>query len=384
MMRIGIDASNIGGGGGVTHLKEILDKYDSKLFNHNRIIIFASIKVLDQLPSNTLFEKVTFPQLNASLLKRVVFQKLKYDKEIKKRCDILYSVAGDYIGDFQPVVSMSRNMLLYDRKVWKEMKVPREVLRFYLNYVKQKRCFKNSKGIIFISEYAKKVVKSKIDLTNKKIVTINHGISPRFVNDVKNNKDALSYTEKEPFSFLYISGLHVYKHQWQVVKAIKLLNDKGYNVRLDLVGGVYFKPSLDKLNREIKSSDPEGAFVKYHGHINYNAIHSLYNKANAVVFASTCENMPNILIESMASGLPIACSSHMPMPEFLKGNGFYFDPYDLDSLVKAMEELMLDKEKQVKFSESNLSEIKKYSWTKTSFETFKFIEEIYKLHKQTI
>ena len=36
------------------------------------------------------------------------------------------------------------------------------------------------------------------------------------------------------------------------------------------------------------------------------------------IFASTCENMPNILIEGMSSGLPILCSNYLPMPEFLK------------------------------------------------------------------
>ena len=33
--------------------------------------------------------------------------------------------------------------------------------------------------------------------------------------------------------------------------------------------------------------------------------------------------MPNILIESMGSGLPIACSEKMPMPEFLGDDGIY-------------------------------------------------------------
>lgn len=377
-MRLGIDASNIGGGGGVTHLKEILSNYDNDAFNYENITIFASTKVLDSLPSNPVFIKVTFPELNGSLFKRVKFQKTKYDNEIKKRCDILYSVAGDYIGDFRPIVSMSRNMLLYDRKIWKEMKAPREILRFYLNFLKQKKCFKNSSGIIFISNYAKKVVEEKLDISKKEITTINHGISPRFINDVKINDKISNYSIKEEsFRFLYISGLHVYKHQWQVVKAINILKSKGYHVSLDLIGGVYFKPSLLKLEETIKKVDPKNSFVKYHGHIDYENIHTFYTKSNAIVFASTCENMPNILMESMASGLPIACSNHNPMPEFLKDGGFYFNPYDVDSIVDSMEELMLNNKKQIEFSKKNIKEINKYSWYNTSFETMNFINRIY-------
>ncbi|SDH02516.1 glycosyltransferase [Winogradskyella thalassocola] len=376
-MRIGIDASNIGGGGGTTHLKEILVNYKHEYFKHDSVVIFASSKVLEVIPNDPLFIKVTFPQLNGSLINRIIFQKTKYDKEIKKRCDILYSVAGDYTGSFKPVVSMSRNMLLYDRGIWKEMKAPKEILRFYLNYLKQKKCFENSSGIIFISNYAKKIVSKTLNLKNKDIVTINHGVSPRFINEVKRNKDVASYTSLNPFRFLYISGVHVYKHQWQVVKAIAILKEQGYNVRLDLIGGVYFKSSLDKLIAAINIADPKGVFIKYHGQVSYDSIHTYYEDTNAIVFASTCENMPNILIESMASGLPIACSDHQPMPEFLKDGGFYFNSYNVNSIVGAMKELMENNKQQIKFSEKNISEIEQFSWDKTSFETFKFIDKIY-------
>ena len=41
--------------------------------------------------------------------------------------------------------------------------------------------------------------------------------------------------------------------------------------------------------------------------------HSVYYMGNTFT-----TDMPNILLESMASGLPIACSYYSPMPEFLK------------------------------------------------------------------
>ena len=49
-MRIGIDATSLGLGGGVTHLKEILISLDQfRLENYPSIIIFSSKKILDQL-----------------------------------------------------------------------------------------------------------------------------------------------------------------------------------------------------------------------------------------------------------------------------------------------------------------------------------------------
>ena len=60
--------------------------------------------------------------------------------------------------------------------------------------------------------------------------------------------------------------------------------------------------------------------------IPYHELHSEYKDADLGVFASSCENLPIILIEKMASGLPIACSNKGPMPEVLGSAGVYFDP----------------------------------------------------------
>ena len=140
-MRIGFDASNIGGGGGITHLKEILAHLPLQK-GIEKVFVFASQKVLKQLPEDNVIQKITFSAFNKGLFHRVWFQLLGYDKNIKQHCDILFSITGDYLGNFKPVVGMSQNMLLYESDIWKEIKQPKEILRFWLNYQKQKRCFR--------------------------------------------------------------------------------------------------------------------------------------------------------------------------------------------------------------------------------------------------
>ncbi|WP_436418412.1 glycosyltransferase family 4 protein [Petrimonas sulfuriphila] len=375
-MRIGIDASNIGGGGGVTHLKEILANLP-ELKEIEKVTVFASQKVLKQLSEVDHIKKITFPALNKGLLNRVVFQLWDYDKHLKQHCDILFSVTGDYLGRFKPVVGMSQNMLLYERNIWKEIKQPKEIMRFWLNFLKQRRCFSNASGIIFISQYAKKYVSNKLNLKNKEISIIHHGISPRFQGKVRKQFSIDNYSEKNPFKLLYVSTVHVYKHQWNLVEAVDLLRKKGYPIVLDLVGGVIFKPAGKKLEKVIQEIDPHHKFIHYHGHVPYDKIDEFYKKADGIVYASTCENMPNILIESMASGLPIVCSNKQPMPEFLKENGFYFDAKNVDSISNAIEEMFLNPEKRESMAKRNFEEVKKYSWEITANETFSFLEEIY-------
>lgn len=382
-MIVGIDASNVGGGGGITHLKEILFHFEKEKYKNSivSIVVFASQKVLDQVEDFDKLEKVTFPDLNKGLPSRVIFQLTKYDKEIKSRCDLLLSITGDYIGNFKPLVGMSRNMLLYERSIWSEIKQPKEVIRFWLNFLKQRRSFKNSKGIIFISNYAKEYVSNVINLEGKVIEVISHGVSQRFSNPLKKYKPISEFNSENPFKFMYVSPIHVYKHQWNVVKAVTNLRKAGYPVELHLIGGVSFIPSGKKLDRVIKAIDPDNLFIKNHGHIKYDLIDEYYKKSDGIIFASTCENMPNTLIESMASGTPIACSDKQPMPEFLKNNGYYFNSYDVVSIQKALENLLLNTKDNEKIVGNNLEEVKQYNWGKTSEKTFEFLVSIYNSNK---
>ncbi|TWH99149.1 glycosyltransferase involved in cell wall biosynthesis [Flavobacterium tiangeerense] len=382
-MNIGIDASNVGGGGGITHLKEILFNFNEEKYKDciTSIIVFASQKVLNEIKNFDKLEKVTFPEFNKGLLSRVFFQLTKYDKEINSRCDLLLSITGDYVGTFKPLVGISRNMLLYERAIWLEIKQPKEVIRFWLNYQKQKKSFKNSDGIIFISQYAKEYINNTLNLEGKTTEVINHGVSQRFSQPLKMHKLISEFTFDNPFKFIYVSPVHMYKHQWNVVRAIANIRSLGYPVELHLIGNVSFTPAGEKLAKATREVDVNNIFIKNHGHVKYDEIDKYYRQSNGIIFASTCENMPNTLIESMASGTPIACSNKEPMPEFLKNNGYYFDSYDINSIQSALEKLILNVSNNDSMAFNNLEEVKKYSWVNTSEKTFDFLLEIYNLNK---
>ena len=148
----------------------------------------------------------------------------------------------------------------------------------------------------------------------------------RFTSIPKLQKSVFDYSPSNPFRLLYVSIIDQYKHQWNVVQAVAELRMKyKINLTLDLVGP-FFRPSLTRLHKSIRLFDPTTSWVNYKGVVPYSDLHHLYHRSHLGVFASSCENMPNILLETMASGLPIACSNFDPMPEILKDGGLYFDP----------------------------------------------------------
>lgn len=374
-MRIGIDATNIGGGGGITHLVGILKAFDFQYFGNkiSKLVVFSSNRILDMIPDSVYIEKISFTELNGSVVNRLIFQITKYDFEIENRCDILLSLTGDYIGKFRPVVGMSRNMLLYEREIWKEIKDFKEVLRFWLIYRKQKKCFTNSTGIIFISNYARQEVTRQLELKEKEISVIHHGISPKFIQQKRKSKSIEAYSFDKPFVFLYVSPIHVYKHQWNVVAAIARIRLKGFPVKLVLAGSVSLEFAGKKLKKSIAIHDSKNEFINYLGHVEHELLRECYTQADGLIFASTCENMPNTLIESMASGRAIACSDKQPMPEFLRENGFYFNSKNVDSIEVALITLISNPEVCDAMIERNLQEVTQFSWMKTSRETFEFI-----------
>ena len=378
-MRIGIDASSIVDGGGFTHLNQFLINY---LFLNEtsveRLNIYASKKVLENLPNSSKFSKRNFRLLNRSRFCRIFFQMFLFDSILKKECDILFSLSGDYTGKFRPYVGMSQNMMLYEREFWEEIKSIKERGKFFFNFKRQQKCFNNAEGIIFLSNYAKKYITKSLNLKYKNSTIIHHGISNKFISNKSVIKTLKSYTEKAPFRFLYISTIHVYKNQWNVVEAVSKLRIKGYPVQLTLIGDIIYKPSGDLLNKAIENVDPNHQFIEHILKVPHNKISEFYRNHDGIIFASTCENMPNILLESMGSGKPIACSNKSPMDEFLKDGGIYFNARSVNSIFITLEKMLKSLKSFEALNHKNKEELKKYTWNKTSEETVNFIMETLK------
>ena len=377
---IGIDATSIVDGGGFTHLKELIENYLKQKSKH-QLIVYASKNVLNQLSNHPKLLKRNFSFLNKSIFHRLFFQIILFDKYLKSECDIFLSVTGDYIGDFRPYIAMSQNMMLYEREFWREIKSIKEKSKFYFNFKRQKKCFKNAEGIIFLSQYAKEYISKSLKIENKNTSIIHHGISPKFLSKKFSLNSIKEYSMNNPFRFLYVSTVHVYKNQWNVVTAISKLRQKGYPVTLTLIGNVIYKPSGERLSKVINQLDPNNQFVNHILNIPHNEIADKYFAHDGIIFASTCENMPNILLESMASGKPIACSNKQPMPEFLKDGGFYFNAKSVNSIFETLENLLNSLKNFDRLNKLNIQELNNYSWEKTSTKTIDFIEKSYLNYK---
>jgi len=173
---------------------------------------------------------------------------------------------------------------------------------------------------------------------------------------------------------VYVSTIDLYKHQWNVAEAVARLRKSGMPIELELVGSAY-PPALRRLQEVTRRIDPDGQFIHYRGAEAYSNLPACYHRADLFVFASSCENMPNVLLEAMASGLPIACSKRGPMPDILGDAGDYFDPEQPEQIAQAMANLMGDTDRRRAAAEAAFERAQTYSWQRCADATLKFIVE---------
>ena len=121
-----------------------------------------------------------------------------------------------------------------------------------------------------------------------------------------------------------------------------------------------------KVNKNIK-------IINWYQNISIDEVKKYYHDSDCFIFASSCENMPNILIEAMSSGLPIVCSNLGPMKEFLKDSGIYFNPIYNKELKNALIKTINDKELRTELSTKSYKLSFNYDWEKCAKETISFI-----------
>lgn len=379
-MILGINACRARSGGAIAHLVGILREVDPAEFGIRDVHIWSYSRLLAALPDAPWLIKHAPPELERSLLRQLWWEWFSLLSELRKTgCSILLNVDAGTVCRFRPAVTMSRDMLSYEPGEIERYGVSKARLRLIaLRYV-QNASLKAADGAVFLTRYAARVIQQSCGpLPN--IAYIPHGVGAAFqaIEPAHNWPGS----GERPIRCLYISNTAPYKHQWHVVQAVAQLKQRGFRLQLELVGGGEGKAQT-RLESQVAVSDPDRAFVTQRKFVPQHILPGLLAQADLFVFASSCENMPNTLVEAMAAGLPIACSNRGPMPEVLDDGGVYFDPENLDSIAAAIEDLITDPGKRTRLAARAKELSRQYSWKRCARETFSFIARIAERVNQT-
>lgn len=369
-IKVAVDASRVRSGGGIAHLVGIMNISDPREFGINEIHVWAYKKLLDALPDCDWLIKHHSPVLERSLLHQLWWQGVHLSREIKQAgCDILFSADASTFCRFRPLIVLNQNMLAYDQGVLALFGWGKDRIQQSLMYFVQRQAFRFAAGTIFLTRHAAEQVQRRVGNLNR-TTRIPHGVANVF----KDTPVTAVWPElnERPIRCLYVSPIFEYKHQNEVVLAVKALRDKGINVELILAGGGG-RRALKRLMQLLAVEDPSGTFVQIKDFIPNDHIASMIAEADLFVFASSCETFGISLLEAMAVGVPIACSNRSSLPETLQDGGEYFDPKDPKSIEEAIRRLIDDPVRRAKKSVRAKDLAEQYSWPRCASETWKFI-----------
>ena len=364
---IGIEASNLNSGGGLTHLQEILNNFN---INNNRnickIYVWSNNNTLSKIADGKFIHKLSNFYLERNIFLRFFWQIFMSNGEFKKKkCDIILVPGGTYLGFFKNIVSISQNLLPFTEEYKKYGIRSIYYYKFLILYFLQKHTFKKSKTVIFLTKYAKEIITSKVEI--KQFTIIPHGINKKFISNKKKKiKRIEEYNSTKKFQLTYVSNIDVYKNHLNLINAFNKISSK-YNLHLNLIGKIH--PAMKKFfKNNILSILNDN--ITLNSSLNYEDMHKVYEKTDGFIFSSSCENMPNILLEAMASSLPIVSSNHRPMIDILNEDYIFFNPQNELEIYYSIEKL-INKDYRLKTSNTSYNLSQNYSWNQTSNDIFK-------------
>lgn len=373
---LGIDASNIRAGGGVTHLVELLRVAKPGEHGFEQIVVWGGTNTLRQIEDRPWLVKAHEPLLDEALPLRMYWQRFRLDGLAQQAgCRVLFVPGGTYWGAFHPFVTMSRNLLPFDRvEAWR-YGVSWMFLKLQMLRQSQSHTMRRADGVIFLTEHARTVVMGTLKQIRGAATTIPHGVNRLFDCPPRAQKAIDTYSFQYPFRLLYVSTITVYKHQWHVAEAVAMLRRKGLPMHLELVGPAY-GPALQRLCQVLQRLDPDHEFIHYRGPVPYAELNLEYQRADAFVFASTCEAFGQIVTEAMSAGLPIACSNTGAMRELLGEHALYFNPEQPPEIAQVLETMAKDPVLRTHLAWGAYKRSQAFTWERCAGDTLDFIAQI--------
>lgn len=372
-MIVGIDLHNIRDGGGVNYIRNLLAVADPARDGFEAVHLFASPENLTNFPDRPFVVKHPLPALSGRLFSRVRCAFGTLPRVAREAgCDILYAPGGIAFGQFRPYATISRNMMPFRKDLWSLYpEGSAERMRLRVLHRLNARTFTKADGMIFLTEGARSAIEPYMRGRPQRTAVIAHGVNrERFMPAARTRE----VRRDGPIRLVYPSRFEPYKHQIEVIEAVSLLRAEFPGITIDLSGPVN-AAYLAKFEAARARIDPDGAFVRYLGQVDNAALPQLYSDSDLLVFASSCENLPNILIEAMSCGIPIVSADAPPMPEVVGDAALLFDPTDPASIADAVRRALSDPQAMRDRAARGLERAAHYSWERCATQTFGFLAQ---------
>lgn len=286
-----------------------------------------------------LFNIPTFGLAKDTLMQIVCYGNIFLDKHT----DLFWDpVGGRFTNDFSiPKITTIHDTIEVDKP---ELFNNRTVC-----WVKKRNIqgLKNSCKIITVSEFTKQRVINIYNVDSKKIRTIPIRVAKKekLDSDIGKARKILNKYKRQATSdncnyIIFVSQYYPNKNHKRLIQAFANLmknNKKGNELTLVIVGNM--SSSNGTIEKFANQFDCKNNII-FTGRVNDEELSILLKNALCFVHPSLYEGFGMPLVESMSSGIPIACSNVSSIPEVVGDAAVFFDPYDVSDIERAMSDLI--------------------------------------------
>jgi glycosyltransferase involved in cell wall biosynthesis len=234
---------------------------------------------------------------------------------------------------------------------------------------------KKSTHIVTVSHYSKNDLIESYGIEPSKISVVYNGANSTFapINEEQQRLVRQKYTNGYPY-FVFVGALNPRKNVDRLLSAFDQFKETTNNEhKLVIVGEpMFMTKSIEQTLKAMKHNSS----VVFTGRLQVDELSKVVAAATALTFVPYFEGFGIPLVEAMYCHVPIIASNVTSMPEVAGDAAYYVNPFDINQIAEAMEQLVSSNKLLKSLTEKAIERKTLFSWDKTASEFYKCIENL--------
>ncbi|MBV9543179.1 MAG: glycosyltransferase family 4 protein [Chloroflexi bacterium] len=181
--------------------------------------------------------------------------------------------------------------------------------------------------VVCVSDYTRQTLLAHFRVDPARVVTIRHGVL---------RMPTQEGASSDPPYLLYPANFWPHKNHVRLFEGLRSFRNarSALDLRLVCTGAPNsHQQHLRRVAEDMLGSD----VVEFPGYVTSAALDTLLANCAALIYPSLYEGFGMPVLEAMARGKPVLCSTATSLPEVAGDAAVYFDPFDVGQMVRALE-----------------------------------------------
>ena len=193
-------------------------------------------------------------------------------------------------------------------------------------------------------------------------------MAPYGVN-IKDFKPRRDFRKIDKMRFLFVGSFSQRKGISYLLQAFKELENEGENISLTMAGRGIMDYELVK-SYELKC-------LETHVNLPLEKLVELMQESDVFVFPSICEGFGLVLIQAMATGMPLITTYNTSGPDFIEEgkDGFLIEAQDVETIKNKVRYFLQNPEEVKRMGQNAILKSKDFTWERFSSEIIKSVDK---------